>query len=483
MMFNSLRSRLILSYVIIVVLTLGIAGAGLLFLLQDFQQAILTQRLSDALGPAANQARALLNQGTSPREVADQIQDQVDKTWRVFLVNDQATIVADSQNELVGKKLPRLAATANVQPRRFITGRQQIEKRELVFAGVPLGRTSGDQRYSIVLAALVRPFLGGIEELAGPLLTAGAAALLIAVVIGLLLARSIAEPLGRLTRATEAIARGNYEEQIPVEGHDEVARLAASFNLMARAVKRSQQMQKDFVANVSHELKTPLTSIQGFAQAIAEGATRDLESAQHAAKLIFAESQRMARLVGDLLTLARLDTGDIEMERATLDLSAILPAWVARFQSRAQAANVTLELSVDAPPPIVGDAGRLDQVFDNLIDNAIKYNRAGGHVVVSAGRALHGEAARRGALRKSAEQEKEWALIRVRDDGPGISQSSLPRLFERFYRADKARQAGGSGLGLAIVKEIVNAHQGRIEVESAEGRGTTFSVWLPAKTG
>ena len=237
---------------------------------------------------------------------------------------------------------------------------------------------------------------------------------------------------------------------------------------MTRALKQSQQVQKDFVANVSHELKTPLTSIQGFSQAIMEGATRDLDSAKYAAKLIYEESQRMARLVADLLTLARLDTGEVPLEHQTLDPALMLPAWVERFQARAQKAEVTLTLVLDSPPPIVGDARRLEQVVANLIDNALKYNHAGGMVEVYAGTA-------------NRNRNERYAMIRVRDTGQGIPVSSQTRLFERFYRVDAARGAGGSGLGLAIVQEIVRAHNGEITVESREGVGTTFQVLLPAK--
>ncbi len=479
-MFNSLRSRLILSYIIVILLTLMIAGAGLLLLLQDFQRGILKQRLSDALGPAAIQARTMANQGIAPTDITADLQDQVDKSWRVLVLDNTTKILADSQNELAGKVLTRAASVPNLGRRPFATGDQVVGGRDLSFAIAPINRPGKPQQF-LVLAAVVRPFVGGLEELAQPLLTAGAIAMVVAILIALLLARSISEPLGQLTRASEAIARGNYEQQIPVRGEDEIGRLGASFNTMSRAVQHSQQKQKDFVANVSHELKTPLTSIQGFAQAIAEGATRDVASAQRAGKLIYAESQRMARLVGDLLTLARLDTGEVPLERETLDLASVLPAWVARFQSRAAASGVTLNLSVDSPPPIVGDAGRLEQVVANLIDNAIQYNHAGGRVDVRAAAAIQTTPAPRGNSRPSAEASETWAVIRVSDNGTGIPPSSLPRLFERFYRADRARQAGGSGLGLAIVKEIVAAHHGRVQVSSQEGEGTTFSVWLPAK--
>jgi two-component system OmpR family sensor kinase len=479
-MFHSLRARLLVSYVVVILLTLCIAGAGLLFLLQDFQRGIINQRLTDALGPATLQARDSLRRGTTPETIAAQIQAQVDPSWRVLFMNENGIIVADSQNELVEQQFPRIAAVQNIGRFRFATGRQVVKGREVVFVAAPVAQRT-DPKLFLMLATIVRPVIGGLEDLARPLLIAGAIALTAAIVLALLLARSIAQPLGQLTRATEAIARGKFDETIPVQGDDEVGRLAASFNTMAQAVNRSQQAQKDFVANVSHELKTPLTSIQGFSQAIVEGATRDLDSAKYAAKLVFEESQRMARLVADLLTLARLDTGAVPLMQQTLDLTMMLPAWVERFRGPAQEASVLLTLALDSPPLITGDAGRLEQVVSNLIDNAIKYNRVGGTVQVYAGSGMRELAFQNSKPTATARRNVHCALLRVRDTGQGIPAASQARLFERFYRVDGARAAGGSGLGLSIVQEIVKAHHGEIDISSQENVGTTFRVWLPAQ--
>ncbi len=189
----------------------------------------------------------------------------------------------------------------------------------------------------------------------------------------------------------------------------------------------------------------------------------------------------MARLVADLLTLARLDAGDAPLEHETLDLASMLPTWVNRFQRQAEQANVSLQFVLDSPPPVQGDPERLEQAVANLIDNAIKYNHSGGSIMVSAGGVRRAESSSHTSVRRGAGATREWAVIRVSDTGQGIPSKHVPRLFERFYRADQARAAGGSGLGLSIVQEIVNAHHGEVEVQSQEGKGTTFSIWLPSK--
>ena len=261
--------------------------------------------MTDALGPAVLEARTGLRRGLSIETLANQIQEEVDPSWRVLFMQEDGLVVADSQDEFIGRTLPRVVALQNIGQFRFAMGRQLVEGREVAFAAAPVGRPA-DERMYLMLATIVRPVVGGLEDLARPFLIAGALALTTAILLAALLARSIAHPLDQLTRATEAISHGNFDEKIPVGGDDEIGRLGESFASMAAAVKRSQQGQKDFVANVSHELKTPLTSIQGFSQAIMEGATRDLDGAKHAAKLIHEEARRMARLVADLLILARL---------------------------------------------------------------------------------------------------------------------------------------------------------------------------------
>jgi len=280
--------------------------------------------------------------------------------------------------------------------------------------------------------------------------------------VAFFISRSIALPLGQLTHASEGMAQGNYNQEIAVEGSDEVVRLAASFNKMAREVKRSQQMQRDFVANVSHELKTPLTSIQGFSQAMLDGATKGEEAYRRAAHIINEEAQRMIRLVSELLDLSQIESGQVAMAREPVDLAELLRRCVARFESRAKEAGLGLELDLPSPLTVLGDADRLERVFANLLDNAIKNTPEGGTISILA--------------RQGGPQAIE---VTVADTGVGIPPEDLPRIFERFYRVDKSRAAGGTGLGLSIAKEIVEAHGGQIRVSSELGKGTQFVVALP----
>jgi two-component system sensor histidine kinase ResE len=233
---------------------------------------------------------------------------------------------------------------------------------------------------------------------------------------------------------------------------------------MAARVQASQDSQRQFVANVSHELKTPLTSIQGFAQALQDGTAEGPEAAQQAAGIIFDEAGRMHRMVLDLLDLARLDAGTLELQQAPVDLRALLRNAADKLGPQARSAGVAIRVETPDLPAVTGDGDRLAQVFTNLVDNAIKFTPRGGSVVLRASAADSG------------------VIVEVEDSGTGIPPDALDRIFDRFFQVDPSRPGGqkhGAGLGLAIVKEILAAHGGKISVRSTLGKGSTFAVFVP----
>ncbi len=499
----SLRTRLILTHVFVILLTLGSVGVSLIYIFQGYQRQVQLARLGDAVVPLSFQARSMVQNDVPPREILARLEPQAGNVGRVMLITDKGLVLADEGNTLTNRNIGPLNRPE--AQRGFFWGATVIRPggRVLLYAAISAGQIGGQNVY-VALAAFERPLLGALDEIGLSLLVAGAITLVVSLIVALVLARSIAGPITRLTRGTEAVARGQYDHRVRGSGSDEIGRLAASFNAMAEQVQRSRQMEKDFLANISHELKTPLTSIQGFSQAILDGAAQDMEGARRAAQTIFDEAGRMARLIGDLLMLARFESGQLSLAKETIDLAQLLPHWVERLQPRAKEIGETLITVIDPVQPITADPGRLEQVVTNLVDNALKYNRPGGWVTVSA-KMEPGDGAGKGAplpRRRAAEPSNKsplgvaprgpagsaggsatWIAIAVTDNGPGIPSEDLPRLFERFYRGDKARVAGGTGLGLAIAQEIVNAHGGKITVESEVGKGSTFTVHLPAQNG
>ena len=292
--------------------------------------------------------------------------------------------------------------------------------------------------------------------------------------VAFVVARSVAKPLQRITMATEEIAQGNYEGQLEITSPEEIGRLATSFNTMAREVEASRQAQSDFVANVSHDLKTPLTSIQGFSQALLDGTAADEDARHRAAEVIHEEADRIARLVDSLLELARIEAGQVVMARDPVPLGPLLKDCVEKMALRAQQAGVHLDVEHEGDLVVAGDREHLAKVLGNLLDNALKHTPSGGRVSLAT-RSLSTEPGKR------EKQPGLSAEITMSDTGEGIPAEDLSRIFERFYRGDKSRTepGKGAGLGLAIARDIIDAHGGRIRVESIEGLGTRFTILLP----
>jgi signal transduction histidine kinase len=331
-----------------------------------------------------------------------------------------------------------------------------------------LGRRLASGQWLVLLAPRpsARTILGQLTEIIDPLWQAGLVALLSSLLLALLLARWVARPLNQLTDAAGEVAAGHFDLEVVPSGPKEIRGLAAAFNHMIERVKTSQKSQRDFIANISHELKTPLTSIAGFAQAILDGAASSEAQRSQAAQVIYQESQRLQRMVDQLLSLAKFDAGQVQLVLSPVEVEELISSCIERMKPAAQAKAIEITLSVTGAPSIQADADRVGQVLINLLDNAIKNSRENGRVRVHAG------------------QLEDWVTISVEDGGVGLDASQLSRIFERFYQTDRARSAGdeaGVGLGLAISYEIVRAHGGQMTAESKPDQGSTFSFSLPVE--
>lgn len=459
-MFNSLRFRLFLSYVLVVAVSVAFIGLALLIFLRTstgierLDLLTLTDFARDNV--RGNQPP---NSGNLTRLAAYAGQLATDEV-RVLFIDPSNTVVVDSS---VVKSLAAPGDIADVKPQLAPNlprdrGTLRDSSRQ-IWVYLVTGVESGSYRL-VLLKQRSGPFQFLVENFLSPLLGASCVGIFVSILMAFLIAWWLTNSLHKFSEAARGVAAGNLDQTVPATGPAEVESLAHSFNDMVARVRSGQQAQRDLVANVSHELKTPLTSIQGFSQAILDQATDPAKAAQ----IINDEAGRMRRLVDGLLDLARLDSGQAALQRGPTDLTPILRSVAEKLSLRATEKQIALKTDIQPLPLIVADGDRLAQVFTNLLDNALKHTPAGGNVSLAA----------------QPDPASGSLSVIVTDSGAGIPAADLPRIFERFYRVDKSRAAGqGYGIGLAITKEIIQAHGGTIAAESVLGLGTKFSVRLP----
>ncbi len=480
-MFSSLRSRLLLSYCVVISLVLFVVGLALLALSAGQTTRLLPslRQLSGIAQGARREIAQLSERGANLQSIQENLTEiALEQDVRIALLDrDNSRVFFDSQvgdGNWLADRLDRVdrppgdfsRLDANLPIGRY----RAPDGSTWTLYSQPLGeRAIG--RFLLLVARPEPTFLEFFREtFVRPLCQAGLIAFLFALLLAILITRSVTRPLLKLAEASELMAQGEYEQQIPLEGPDELKQVAVSFNTMAVQVASAQTAQRDLVANVSHDLKTPLTSIRGWSQALLDGAATTPKRRQHAASVIHAETERMTRMVDHLLDLARLESGQLQLVRQPVDLPALLSRIHDGFLNAAVEKGVQIVLNVNPVPPVSGDADRLSQVFMNLVDNALAHTPTGGRIQLSV-----------------YPYGSDTVEVIVQDNGSGIPASELVRVFERFYQLDKSRATTdirqGAGLGLAIVKELVAAHGGQIAVHSQLGQGSTFTIRLPVNEG
>ena len=298
-------------------------------------------------------------------------------------------------------------------------------------------------------------------------LYAALGATLTALILGILLARTLTRPIQALTRATQAVAAGDLGQRVVIHAHDELGELASAFNQMSADLAQANAARRQMSADIAHDLRTPLTVISGYLESLRDGV---LQPTPARFDTMYAEAQHLLRLVEDLRTLSLADAGELTLNQVAVPPDALLKRVTTAYQHPAEQSGVAL--SVDVPghlPDLVVDPDRMIQVLGNLVSNALRYTPEGGQITLGA-------AARGNTI-----------ALTVADTGAGIPSEALPRIFDRFYRVDESRvqhepsamHSTESGLGLAITKSIVEAHGGTVTVASEVGQGTTFTVALP----
>jgi signal transduction histidine kinase len=492
-MFRRLTTRLVLSHLLVIAVAMALLSFVLLSLVQGYfmqamQQSLLIQARLTSQALASSEGFTLTNvtqailppasnalQQQQVSQLEFRMQNRQDASalnnttfqlssaldTRIRVVDTRGVVQADSTGVDLGRDLsgdPTVAAA--------LRGQERAQAQAgWMFAAVPLRKDHGLVG-AVYLGQPMRDVTAVLADLRARLLISAAVSLVLSALVGLMLARAIARPVRELTHAANRLAQGDFDFPLEVRSPDELGELARAFRSMSADLQRTLQARTDLVTNVSHELRTPLTAVKGLVETLRDGAVDDLAVREKFLASIEDETDRLIRLVNDLLTLSRADAQALTLHRERFDLTDLARSCADKLATQATAQGVSLV--VDGPPVHAhADSDRIRQVLVNLLDNAIRFSPPGGTVTV-------GVSSSSGSV-----------IVSVQDHGPGIPTAEQSRVFERFYRADKsrardARGTGGAGLGLAIAQALVEAHGGHISLESREDQGTTVRFTLPA---
>lgn len=330
---------------------------------------------------------------------------------------------------------------------------------------IVVGAPSHQKKWTgIFLYAPRKSLKDAIQRFLSMIIWAGFGAILLGIGLTWAFSKTIVQPLLKMKKTTESLSNGYFDQRVIVKGHDEVAQLGKAINHLSDELQRLQDSRKAFLSNVSHELRSPLSYIKGYSQAIDEGMIKTKADKVKFVKVIRKEAERMTRLVKDLFDLAQMDEGQLQLSKEVVNLDVIIQNMIETVKQQAEAKQIQVTYRPAFSDPVVtGDTGRLSQVFFNLFDNAIRYTPDFGNIKV---------------VTTVIPQE---VMIEVSDNGDGIPPKRLPFIWDRFYRGDpsRSRKSGGTGLGLSIVKQIIQGHQGTVDLKSTKGLGTVVTITIP----
>jgi signal transduction histidine kinase len=375
----------------------------------------------------------------------------------------KAVVIAGETRIIIEFPLP-----ANVTAANTSAGEAEGRVGRFYYVGVPVYR-NGTLEGAVFLAGRApgAGFYGTVRGTAAfvyhhmlALLLAGAGAAIVALALARLLARGMTQPLRDMANAAERLGRGDYSERVPVTSRDELGRTAETFNRMATELENMERLRRDLVANVSHELKTPISAIRAHLENILDGVEAPTPAT---VTVMLQQSERLGRLVEQLLDLSKLESGAVPFEREPVSLARIVDRVVDEVSMGRPGGARVLNLVPSSFPKVTASEERIHQVLFNLVDNALRFTPDGGRVTVSA-------------VRHDGTCE-----VSVEDTGPGVPEEHRPYVFERFYRVDssRSRSDGGTGIGLTIAKSVVEGHGGRIWVDRSEAGGAAFRFTLP----
>ena len=333
---------------------------------------------------------------------------------------------------------------------------------DVAIMGIPYRYSDGSYG-ALMISVSLAPVGTMVDILQKQLIITTVVLLVLALAISFIISRTLTKPILRIEKATRRIAEGDYSVKLDVASGDEIGSLAESVNYMTGELSKTDELRKDLIANVSHDLRTPLSLIRGYAETLRDVTGDNREKRERQLGIIIDETERLDRIVSDMLDLSKLQSGSISVSPAPFGVSGAFADIISRYDDLSAKSGIETVSECPEGLAAVGDLARLEQVFYNLINNAFNHTKAGGRITLAAAR--NGETVR----------------FAVTDTGSGISKEDLPRIFDRYYKGEAGvRKIVGTGLGLAIVKNILDAHRALYGVDSTVGVGTTFWFELPA---
>jgi len=489
--FRSIFSKLVAMFAAILIICFSLTGIMLYFFLGDFASDEKAERLRLAGEDVERFLRVYIENEQSPLAKL-YLSEVLEVSGRnsgsiIFVTNKDGYVVAFGPNI---NSIPA-AVLNSMRDESGYYRLPDLKQHQKIISGREIVKGIGDfsglfKNTGYLWLTVAKPFKyspeGYSEEISGviylhtPLpeiqktrlslfrlfLISIAVSVLISVVLVYVFSLKMTSPLKQINNAAKVIASGEFNKRLDIKSRDEIGELAKSFNQMALALQNIEEMRRGFIANVSHELRTPMTSIRGFIEGILDG-TIPPDKHKEYLSIVRDEANRLNRLVNDLLDLARMEAGETSLALRKFDINELIRICIIKFESMIIRKNIRVEAEFEEEKMLVNaDPDAIERVLNNLVHNAIKFTSEGGRIAVSAS------------------WYKDKALVSVKDNGAGINEDEIDRIWDRFYKSDKSRgkDKTGAGLGLAIVKSIIKEHGQEIWVESKPGAGAKFTFTL-----
>lgn len=480
MKINNIVTKLWVIMTILVLVVIGIAGAAQ----TSFMEGLYYEQ----------QAKQLKNLGNKVADIARSEEDPVALDNKVALIaglynanvmilNEKGIVMSCQGMGISTKDMPMDMSNTHHGPLNMgdlqklyqgqavvLKGNNPFFKTDVLSVGIPFKDHDNIYR-AVIIHAPLDPLADELKRLQMLTIYTAAGGIALATLLSLIFSRFISKPLVKMNKAALAMASGNYQQRVNIQTNDEIGLLANSLNTLASRLQekisqlvQQEQIRREFVTNVAHEIKTPLAVMQGFTETLIDGLVKTEKEQDEYLQNILDEINRLKRLVNEVLDLKRMEEGHFDFDKEPCDLREIIDRVQRKLTQLTVEKGIHLEISIEKRlPHVTCNSDRIERVLINLIDNAIRHTPYGGKI------ALH--------VTGKANQ----VHLRISDSGVGIAPEDLPMIWERFYKGDKSRTRvqGGTGLGLAIVKRIVEGHGGQINVESKLNKGTTFNIVLP----